>query len=66
MSRGQGANQFLLMAQRFLFLLTAQLTAHSSLLIALRNFRELTFVILSEISTHRILGPPTTEPGRRG
>jgi hypothetical protein len=30
MSRGQGANQFLLTAHRFLFLLTAQLIAHSS------------------------------------
>jgi hypothetical protein len=59
MSRGQGANQFLLTAHRFLFLLTA-------LLVALRNFRELTFVILFQPSIHHILGSPTTEPGRRG
>jgi hypothetical protein len=59
MSRGQGANQFLLTAHRFLFLLTA-------LLVALRNFRELTFVILFEPSIHHILASPTTEPGRRG
>jgi hypothetical protein len=62
MSRGQGANQFLLTAHRFLFLLIA----HCSLLIALRNFRELTFVILFEPSIHHILASPTTEPGRRG